>query len=271
MSKLCKFHIKGNCKDRDKCKYIHKNGICKFHFFGICKKADKCNLSHKYKFEENKKIVNTETFEPAYEIPSINVKIANSYVKKYNKQIYSNDVILVESLFCKEDDSNYYEELLDEIKSTGKEEDGLWKLWHGDTHLIADDKLNWKDSCKTYCAILEKLSEYFNMEIKATRLNWYRNSSEWKPYHHDAAALKKNKAEEQNITVGVSFGLKRNVTFQHAKNKTLVSFDLQNGMTYSFCNQVNIDWRHGIPPIKEEIEEGRISIIAWGKTNVVNL
>ena len=55
MSKLCKFYIKGSCKDGDKCKYIHKNGICKFHFFGICKKADKCNLSHKYKFEENKK------------------------------------------------------------------------------------------------------------------------------------------------------------------------------------------------------------------------
>ena len=55
MSKLCKFYIKGNCKDGDKCKYTHKNGICKFHFFGICKKADKCKLSHEYKFEEKKK------------------------------------------------------------------------------------------------------------------------------------------------------------------------------------------------------------------------
>ena len=26
--------------------------------------------------------------------------------------------------------------------------------------------------------------------LQATRLNWYRDSSEWKPFHHDAAAIK---------------------------------------------------------------------------------
>lgn len=28
------------------------------------------------------------------------------------------------------------------------------------------------------------------MKVNATRLNWYRDSKEWKPYHHDAAAVK---------------------------------------------------------------------------------
>ena len=31
----------------------------------------------------------------------------------------------------------------------------------------------------------------FNSHVlQATRLNWYRDSSEWKPFHHDAAAIK---------------------------------------------------------------------------------
>ena len=32
-----------------------------------------------------------------------------------------------------------------------------------------------------------------SMHVEATRLNWYRDSSEWKPFHHDAAALKPDK------------------------------------------------------------------------------
>ena len=38
--------------------------------------------------------------------------------------------------------------------------------------------------------ILDKLRDYFGMHIEATRLNWYRDSNEWKPFHHDAAAIK---------------------------------------------------------------------------------
>ena len=33
---------------------------------------------------------------------------------------------------------------LDEINNSGINKDKLWKLWHGDSHLIADDKLEWK-------------------------------------------------------------------------------------------------------------------------------
>ena len=69
----------------------------------------------------------------------------------------------------------------------------LWALWHNDSHVIADDKLNWKKKCPTFNKVLKKMTEYFKMDIKATRFNWYRNSSEWKPFHHDAAAVKVKK------------------------------------------------------------------------------
>ena len=31
------------------------------------------------------------------------------------------------------------------------------------------------------------------MDVKETRLNRYRDSNDWKPYHHDAAAVKPDK------------------------------------------------------------------------------
>ena len=58
-----------------------------------------------------------------------------------------NDIIVVNNLFCNQDDMTIYEKLLGEIKDTKIDEHTLWKLWHGDTRLIADDKLGWKGSC----------------------------------------------------------------------------------------------------------------------------
>ena len=105
------------------------------------------------------------------------------------------------------------------------------------------------------------------MDVKATRLNWYRDSNEWKPYHHDAAALKEDKAKTQNFTVAVSFGMERDAAFEHAQTKTTLSMPQPNGTVYTFGKDVNIMWRHGIlqcPPEKYS-DQGRISIIAWGK------
>ena len=64
--------------------------------------------------------------------------------KKYPKKIQSNEVIIVNNLFCDCGNLDIYNKLLDEIKKSGVSEKQLWKLWHGDTHLIADDKKNGK-------------------------------------------------------------------------------------------------------------------------------
>ena len=62
--------------------------------------------------------------------------------------------------------------------------------------------------------------------VQATRLNWYRDSTEWKPFHHDAAAVKPDKAKTQNFTVAVSFGMERDAAFEHAQTKTVSSTQL---------------------------------------------
>ena len=150
--------------------------------------------------------------------------------------------------------------------------DKLWKEWHGDTHLIADDNLKWKEMCPTFNMIINEIEKYFNMEIKGTRFNLYKDSSDWKPFHHDAAAIKEHIAKIQNFTVGLSFGATRSIAFEHAKTKTTISIQLPNCTAYAFSKNINIDWKHGIPQIHPDksFTDGRISIIAWGKVNIIN-
>ena len=99
--------------------------------------------------------------------------------------------------------------------------------------------------------MLSKIRDYFNMDIAATRLNWYRDSSEWKPFHHDAAAIKEDKAQQSNLTVAVSFGLEREAAFEHAKTKTVVSMAAPNGSAYVFARDINMLWRHGILQVRD--------------------
>lgn len=218
--------------------------------------------------------VNTETFEPSHAPPDMRIILASP-----KKQYTPLDVIVAPNLFCEESDFTIYNSLLQEIASSNIPHDDLWKLWHGDTHLIADDHVAWKQACPTFKRIVDKIADYFAMDIKATRFNWYRDNREWKPYHFDAAAVDAKKAKTQNMTIGVSFGSTRDIAFEHANTKTRVAIPLPNGLTYGFSQKVNIDWRHGIPQVAKKAEEavqvdaipeGRVSIIAWGYCKLID-
>ena len=276
MNKVCRFFMKGNCK-KDNCNFLHDSEICKDKYFkGNCKNKD-CKLKHKFigsnrkGSKKNKHPKNTQNFEPSHQSPEMRVICAEPGLEKYNRDYQVNDVVLVSDLFGKHADLSIYDKLLKEIKESGIDSEKLWKLWHGDTHLIADDNLEWKDHCPTFKMVIEKVQKYFNMDIKATRFNWYRDSSEWKPFHHDAAAIKPHIAKIQNLTVGISFGAERDIAFEHDKSKTVISFPLHNGNVFSFGREVNVNWKHGIPQIPPEKQhtKGRISIIAWGYINQI--
>jgi cold shock CspA family protein len=210
---------------------------------------------------------NTENFNPTDKPASM--RVVNSTYDNSNLNLTTRDVVLTPAdLFCKEDDLTIYNSLLKEMEKIPKSEN-LWKLWHGDTHHIADDHLNWKKDCPTFNKILDTIQNHFNMNIKATRFNWYKNPSEWKPFHFDAAAVDPVKSKTQNFTVGVSFGAERDIAFQIAshqreKDRAVISFPLKNGQGYAFCKDLNTIWRHGVPQLKIQQECGRISIVAWG-------
>lgn len=70
----------------------------------------------------------------------------------------------------------------------------------------------------TFQMIQTKIAAYFDIEMKSvgTRFNWYKDSSDWKPFHHDSAAFNAERAKNQNITIGVSFGSTRELAFLSA-------------------------------------------------------
>ena len=279
-SDICKELMLNRKCNNEKCTFIHDN-ICFHHWkFNKCKFGDTCKKIHlKYvdKYEEKKnkrkllKVKNTESFEPMTK--PVDMRLVIDYGKdKLKTELTDRDVLLIPHLFGDFQEKELYNKLMDEIKNCGIPEDKLLKLWHGDTHLIADDKLkledksDWKSKMPTFNMIIERIKTFFNMDIKATRFNYYKDTSHFKPFHFDAAAMKPEKEKTQNFTIGVSFGVTRTVAFEHdTASKTVVSFPLSDGQAYAFCKTTNVTWRHGILqelPIKNE---GRISIICWGK------
>ena len=48
------------------------------------------------------------------------------------------------------------------------------------------EDLDGKKKCPTFSMVVDRIAKYFEMDVKATRFNWYRDSQEWKPFHHDA-------------------------------------------------------------------------------------
>ena len=258
MSKICKYFAKdGYCKHGDNCRFIHDKEQFKNNYDLNSKNANKSDNKQK------RRPKNTESFEPSHELFDMKVVVGSS--DKYNRKYDNRDVVLVPGLFGLPNDLTFYNSLLDEIEKSNFENE-LWKLWHGDTHLIADDHIKWKEKCPTFNKILDVIKNYFNMKISATRLNLYRDSTEWKPYHFDAAGVKPEIAKVQNFTVGVSFGCERDIAFEHAKTKSTISFPLPNGSLYAFSRDVNTIWRHGVPqlPPEKKNDHSRISIIAWG-------
>ena len=109
---------------------------------------------------------NTETFKPSHKPAEMRILCAPESWMKYSREVQSRDVIIVNGLFCQPDDLSLYEKLLSEIKTSGIDQEDLWKLWHGDSHVIADDKLKWKEACPTFHLVLHKIQEYFEMDIK---------------------------------------------------------------------------------------------------------
>ena len=117
---------------------------------------------------------NTETFKPSHKPAEMRILCAPESWKKYSREIQSRDVLIVNGLFCQPDDLTLYNKLLGEIKTSGVDQEDLWKLWHGDSHVIADDKLKWKEACPTFHMVLHKIQNYFDMDIKGMYINKYK-------------------------------------------------------------------------------------------------
>lgn len=182
--------------------------------------------------------------------------------------------VLAFALSTEEENWDIYYKLVEEVRELQKKNNkgSEWIPWHEGAHLIAKDV----SGSSTYKMIIDRLCKYFNIDPRkqvGTRFNWYRDSSDWKPYHHDSAALNPARARNQNITIGASFGATRELSFLRAKefadaegSKCKLYFPQVNNGVFSFGRDANILWKHGVNalPPEEQDGKGRISIILWG-------
>ena len=104
--KLCKFFMNGYCKKGDNCDFIHDKNFSREE-----------NYKHRNENKRHRRPKNTETFEPSHKPPDMRVIVENGG-DKYPREYRSNDIIVVNNLFCNQDDMTIYEKLLGEIKDT---------------------------------------------------------------------------------------------------------------------------------------------------------
>lgn len=266
VNKLCKFYLDNKCI-KDNCRFIHSQEL----------PQQRKNKINRHASLKNKK--NTECFEPMNRPVDLRIvyDLNNAYLET---KLTDRDLLLVPNIFKGFPKFEIYNQLVEEITKCELEKKDLLKLWHGNdkidgTHYIADDKLNWKQYCPTFNWVLDNLVQYFNVDIKATRFNWYKDTNQWKPFHFDAAAFDPKKSKTQNITIALSFGCTRYTALEFdSKNsnnqKTTISIPIADGEIYAFTNTINSTWRHGILQEKNFKDEGRISIIIWGWIDNIN-
>ena len=299
---VCRDFMRKSCT-RDTCHFVHDAQLCPNYWKnGSCKFKHNCRKNHFVTFPPNEnnnnnnrnsnsilsrsdlprsnlldnspkrnKKKNTECFEPRKDPVDMRI-IYDLDPQHISTSLTSRDVLLAPCVFSNFKSGELYQKLLDEIGACGVPEKDLFKLWHGNnvipgTHLICNDRTPWKNTCPTFAMVIDQIQRYFSMDIQATRLNWYTDTSQWKPFHHDSAYVNPEKAVVQNFTVAVSFGATRDAAFEHASTKTVVSLPQPDGCVYAFANDTNAIWRHGILQDTPVRNEGRISVICWGKVD----
>jgi hypothetical protein len=274
MVNYCKNFLRGDCKYNNDCKFEHDKEVClHFYVYNKCKYGEKCKKKHpQNEVKTVKRVKNTECFEPKKDPVDLRVVVdlrSGSDQELINlPELTSRDILLSPKLFDDFKEYEIYNKLVNEIENCCIGEKELLKMWHGNdkikgTHLIADDHLKWKQFCPTFEMVIERLKESFKMDVKATRLNWYREHDHWKPFHFDKSSIDPSVKNTQNFTVAVSFGCTKDAAFEHAKSKTVISMPQPDSTVYSFTNDTNVIWRHGILQDTNQ-QLGRISIIAWG-------
>jgi hypothetical protein len=187
---------------------------------------------------------NTESFDPQSTLVRPDMRIiVGPNTETYGSLLKHDDVVIVPDFFCGRDDWSLYYKLIEEMRESQAhgDKDAEWISWHEGAHLISKNP----NGSQTYQEIQAKISAYFNIPTASvgTRFNWYRTSTDWKPFHHDSAAYNTQRAQNQNITVGVSFGATRELAFLNVKNGSKIYFPqvLHTTTTTMSCTRTLLD------------------------------
>jgi len=151
-----------------------------------------------------------------------------------------------QNLIC---DNNDFE-LFNQLKKELSEDDKI--AWASNRHYKYDNPLQYP----TFKLLVDKLTDIFNIKVSECRLNYYENGESYKNYHQDKII------DNQNFTIGLSLGCKRELSFKHIELDNNFSFPQKNGDIFFFNNIINEKFYHGVP--KSNTKNDRFSIILWG-------
>eukprot|EP01063_Lacrimia_lanifica_P000795 TRINITY_DN1039_c0_g2_i1.p1 TRINITY_DN1039_c0_g2~~TRINITY_DN1039_c0_g2_i1.p1 ORF type:complete len:300 (+),score=121.51 TRINITY_DN1039_c0_g2_i1:46-900(+) len=153
------------------------------------------------------------------------------------------------------------DELLEEVRRTEGRDVSL-----EDTGVAWSQHLKHEDPTfsETFQFIVAKLAKHFDCAPFATRLNIYRDGTDWKPFHHDSHAYHKASGGKEDFTMGFSLGATRTLEFLHCKTDVKFGFPQGSGACFAFTSDANKEFQHGVPRAQGACGL-RVSIIAWGR------
>lgn len=176
------------------------------------------------------------------------------------------NAVYIHNFISDEKDMRLYDQLKAElVASTGAKMVGAGGLIDWSKHQVFD---NPTDISQTFNDIIDMLAEYFDVDVYATRLNYYRDGTQWKPQHHDSHAYG-GRALREDFTVGLTLGAERSLLFVHEASQREFNFPQLNGDCFAFTGEVNQTFTHGVPRVHTTIGD-RFSIIAWGRRRTMN-
>lgn len=176
--------------------------------------------------------------------------VNSSLTLDYDK-ILKGGCVYLPNYFCTLNDTTIFDKL--------KEENKMNDMISWSKHSRHEDPT----FSETFNDIVKKMAEYFNVEVLQTRLNYYKDGKDWKPFHHDKHAYGKIK---EDFTMGASFGASRTLEFIHEESQMKFNFPQNNGDVFAFDSDINKKFMHGVPKVFKPVRE-RFSIIAWGIKN----
>ena len=204
-------------------------------------------------------------------------------------KIVSGNAVYIEGFHCEEDDFQTLEQLAEDLDNTSRYLGSTSKRKEEEEEEEEEEDVgggfeggvvNWSKHLKqenpefseTFRTVVERMASYFDVDVYATRLNFYRDGSDWKPYHHDSHAFGAN-GRKEDFTMGASFGAQRALSFLHEPSASSFEFPQKNGDVFAFSSEVNAAMQHGVPRLsghEQFVANPRFSVIAWGRRRSLN-
>jgi hypothetical protein len=167
--------------------------------------------------------------------------------------------IYIPNMFCGKTDYSILQEILKDLENHKNIGMQTWSK-----HFKHENP----DISPTFVQVLVQMAEYFDVDIYASRLNYYGDENAWKPFHQDSHSTV-GEGKREDFTMGVSFGESRLLTFLHPNSGQTFNFPQNNGDVFAFTSVANKKFQHGVPKPKGMCGP-RISLIAWGCRRTLN-